>query len=97
MGIANVVSLRSLEEKYRVSYDSLKDGGAFIVHTDEGDVIFKRCPDTSFPYLDLDDVTGGDRGAMLLQSMGSGERKNNVIRSPPHQRSNACSDHQGQL
>jgi hypothetical protein len=68
-GIANVISLKSLEEKYRVSYDSTIEGGAFVVHTDRGDITFNRCPDTSFPFIDLDDVTGGDMGATLVQTV----------------------------
>jgi hypothetical protein len=69
MGIANVISLKSLKERYRVTYDSSTDGGAFVVHTDNGDVTFKRCPETSFPFIDLDDVAGGDMGAMLVQTI----------------------------
>jgi hypothetical protein len=71
-GIANVISLQSLESRYKVSYDSTKNGGAFIVHVPEGDIVFKRCPETSFPYVDLDDVAeGGDKGVMLMQSDAS--------------------------
>jgi hypothetical protein len=64
-GIANVISLKSLESKHRVTYDSTKDGGAFVVHTPEGKVYFRRCPDTGFPYIDLDDVN--QDGAILVQ------------------------------
>lgn len=66
-GIANVVSLRSLEAKHKVTYDSALHGGAFIVHTDSGQVIFRRCPDTGFPYVDLDE--NGNDAAMLVQSV----------------------------
>lgn len=69
MGIANVVSLRSLEARHRVSYDSTKEGGAFVVHTKNGDVVFDRCAETGFPYIDLDDVSFGDNGAMLVQTV----------------------------
>jgi hypothetical protein len=69
MGIANVISLKSLEERYRVTYDSKTKDGSFVVHTDTGDIVFKRCPETSFPYIDLDDVAGGDMGAMLVQTV----------------------------
>ncbi|KAL7551229.1 hypothetical protein ACHAWF_014413 [Thalassiosira exigua] len=63
-GIANVVSLRSLEERYHVSYDSKEKGGAFIAHTPEGDIVFKRCKETGFPYVDLDDHS--DEAAIML-------------------------------
>jgi hypothetical protein len=63
-GIANVVSLKSLEAKHRVTYDSAQDGGAFVVHTKGGRIYFRRCPETGFPYIDLDE----EQGAMLVQS-----------------------------
>eukprot|EP00956_Cyclotella_meneghiniana_P042120 scaffold248363_cov77-Cyclotella_meneghiniana.AAC.3 len=66
-GIANVISLRTLEEKHKVTYDSELHGGAFVVHTDEGDVIFRRCPETGFPYIDLDE--NASEAAMLVQSV----------------------------
>jgi hypothetical protein len=69
IGIANVISLKSLEEKYRVTYDSKASGGCFVVHTPSGSIEFKRCPDTSFPYIDLDDVSHGDKGTMLVQTV----------------------------
>jgi hypothetical protein len=64
MGIANMISLKLLEEKYRVTYDSKSGDGSFVVHTPSGPIEFKRCKDTSFPYIDLDDVSQGDKGAM---------------------------------
>lgn len=69
-GIANVVSLRSLESKHRVTYNSTPDEGAFVVHTPEGKVYFCRCPDTGFPYIDLDDASQG--ATLLLQSNQQG-------------------------
>ncbi|KAL7529447.1 hypothetical protein ACHAXR_002971 [Thalassiosira sp. AJA248-18] len=68
MGIANVVSLNSLEQKYHVQYDSRKKDGAFICKTSEGEVIFKRCPDTKFPYVDLDEE-GSENAVMLVQTV----------------------------
>ena len=40
-GVANVISLRTLKRKYKVSYDSKKNDGAFVVNTPNGDVVFK--------------------------------------------------------
>ena len=68
MGIANVISLRSLERKYHVRYDSKVKGGAFIASTPEGDIVFARCPETGFPYLDLDDQDN-DGAIMLVQTV----------------------------
>jgi hypothetical protein len=69
IGIANVVSLKSIKAKHRVTYDSELNDGAFVVHTPEGPIQFKTCPDTGFPYIDLDETTMTDNGAMLLQTM----------------------------
>ena len=52
-GIANVISLKMLEEKLHVTYDSHKEGGAFVCKTPKGNLIFRRCFITKFPYLDL--------------------------------------------
>eukprot|EP00804_Cyclotella_cryptica_P025530 CCRYP_012008-RA/>CCRYP_012008-RA protein AED:0.36 eAED:0.36 QI:0/-1/0/1/-1/1/1/0/251 len=67
-GIANVISLKMLEHKFHVTYDSDKDGGAFLCCTDKGTDVFERYPTTRFPYFDLSkDNTGA--AAMLVQSI----------------------------
>ena len=66
-GITNVISLRTLETKHRVTYHSTKHGGIFIVHTPEGEVYFRCCSDMGFPYIDLDDSSQG--ATMLLQTI----------------------------
>ena len=68
MGIANVVSLRTLEAKFWITYDSRKNDGAFILHTSGGDILVKRCPKTSFPYIDLTDEAG-EAAIVLVQSV----------------------------
>lgn len=68
MGIANVVSLRTLESKYKVTYDSERDSGEFVVHTPDGRVLIKGCPKTSFPYIDLTDESGGAT-IMMVQTV----------------------------
>ena len=40
-GIANVLSLKSVAEKHRITYDSWDRGGVFKVHTKNGVVEFK--------------------------------------------------------
>jgi hypothetical protein len=62
-------SLKSLEARHRVSYDSTKEDGAFIVHTKNGGVIFGLCPETGFLFINLDNVSFGDKGAMLVQTV----------------------------
>ena len=65
MEIANVISLCSLEKKYHVAHDSHRDGrGAFVANTPDGDTVFRRCPETGFPYLDLDNHSND--GVVLL-------------------------------
>lgn len=54
MGIANIVSLKTLESKFRITYDSTKDERAFVVHTPEGRILIKS-KKTSFPYINLTD------------------------------------------
>ena len=64
-GIANAVSLHLLERKYHVQYDSRKRSGAFVCKTTDGEVVFKRCPLTKFPYVDLNEQ-GDDHGVLLV-------------------------------
>lgn len=52
-GIANVISLKTSEQKFDITYNSQKQGGAFICHTSKGTVVFERCPMMKFPYIDL--------------------------------------------
>ncbi|KAL3787745.1 hypothetical protein ACHAWO_006143 [Cyclotella atomus] len=66
-GIANVVSLRTLEKHFRVQYDSSKEDGSFVCSTPTGDsVTFRRCEKTGFPYIDLDDMDN-DTAIMMVQ------------------------------
>ena len=67
-GIANVISLKTLEGKCRVSYDSKERDGAFICHTQKGQVVFTRCPITKFPCVDLRSDKS-KAAAMLVQSI----------------------------
>ena len=59
-----MISLRLLEKKYHVRYDIHVNDGAFIVTTPSGVVTFNRCPETGFPFLDLDDHS--NNGAVML-------------------------------
>ena len=67
-GIVNVVSLHLLERKYRVQYDSRKQSGAFVCKTTDGEVVFKRCPLTKFPYVDLNEQ-GDENDVLLVQTV----------------------------
>eukprot|EP00804_Cyclotella_cryptica_P028417 CCRYP_014200-RA/>CCRYP_014200-RA protein AED:0.36 eAED:0.36 QI:0/0/0/1/0/0/3/0/238 len=67
-GIANVISLRTLEKKFKVTYESTKDGGAFVCDTKEGKVVFERCPITGFSYVDLG-KHGNKTAAMMVQTV----------------------------
>ncbi|KAL7532447.1 hypothetical protein ACHAXR_004632, partial [Thalassiosira sp. AJA248-18] len=73
-GFANVISLGALEQVCRkrggsLSYHSERDEGGFVANLGNGETImFRRCPHTDFPYIDLDEDGGGD-GVMLLQSV----------------------------
>ena len=67
-GIVNVISLKMLEQKFHVTYDSQRQGRAFICHTQKGMVVFERCPITKFPYIDLGQDKSG-AAAMLVQTI----------------------------
>ena len=53
-GIANIILLHSFESKHHITYDNAKDRGAFMAYTGTRDIVFKPCPNTGFPYIDLD-------------------------------------------
>eukprot|EP00804_Cyclotella_cryptica_P006222 CCRYP_015296-RA/>CCRYP_015296-RA protein AED:0.33 eAED:0.35 QI:23/0/0/1/0/0/3/0/304 len=42
-----------LDEKGIANVVSEQDGGAFVCHTKDGAVVFKRCTTTGFPFVDL--------------------------------------------
>ncbi len=52
-GIANVISLCSLEEHFCIIYDITCNGGSFICHTTTGPVKFLHCTQTGFHYINL--------------------------------------------
>ncbi len=51
-GIANVLSLKSVAEKHRVTYDSWDRDGVFKVHTKNGVVEFKPT-ERGLHYVDM--------------------------------------------
>ncbi len=51
-GVATIVPLKQLKKLWCVTYDSRRQGDAFIVQTDNGDIILKR-NSNGMPYLDL--------------------------------------------
>ncbi len=67
-----MVQLATLENLCRerggdLDYNSEKAGEAFIADMGDGRVVtFRRCPDTNFPYIDLDDWCNDKGAAMLL-------------------------------
>ena len=69
-GIANVISLRTLEDN-----NSSKRKRAFVWETPEGEVIFHRCRETGFPYIDLDkqgrdeNKQGRDEAVQFVQTV----------------------------
>jgi hypothetical protein len=66
--IAIVISLKTLEKKFHVTYDSTKDGGAFMCDTPAGRISFNRCPITKFPYIDLSQ-NRSKAATMLVQTI----------------------------
>ena len=68
-----------------MTYISEAADGAFIANLGDGRVVtFKRCPDTDFTYIDLDDHRDDDKAVMLLQSVSKnmeGYSKKEVVRA----------------
>lgn len=64
--IANVICLKTLEQKFHVMYDSKKQGGAFVCYTPKGTILFERCAMTKFPYINHERDKLGV-AAMLMQ------------------------------
>ena len=67
-GIANVISLITLEKNFHVTYDSKASGGCFTCHTASGNLVFNRCERTGFPFIDLDDHSD-DAALILVQTV----------------------------
>ena len=51
-GVATILPLKELEKLWHAAYDSRHHGGAFILHTDEGNIVLKN-NNKHMPYLDL--------------------------------------------
>ena len=72
-GCANVIKIKTLEEPCHKNngslfYHSRRDKGSFIAHLGGDKIVtFRRCPDTDFPFIDLDEQD--DQAIMLLQSV----------------------------
>ena len=47
-GVATILPLKQLEKLWRVTYDSGRNGGSFVIHTDDGNIVVKimtkACP-----------------------------------------------------
>ena len=67
-GIGNVMSLKTLKMNLKVTYNSKKHNGAFVIHTKDGPIMAKRCPRTSFPFIDLTDEDN-DPAILFIQSI----------------------------
>ena len=68
-GIASVISLRTLEKRFKqVKYNSNVRGGAFVVTTPSGEVVFNRCDVTGFPFVDLAEE-GEELAVQLVQTV----------------------------
>ena len=54
-GVATIIPLKALEKIWPVSYDSRRNGGCFVIHTDQGNIIFKN-NSKGMPYLNVRDM-----------------------------------------
>jgi len=79
-GLASVTPLKKLEEMFEeVKYSSRERGGAFVCTTSDGkEVLFKRDPKTSFPFIDLDEDGSELAAVTLIQQEEKAEKVNTV-------------------
>ena len=68
--IANILSLKRVKEKFRVTYDSKKEN-AFIVHKPDGSTIKFQQLDEGLYYLDMDK----EHGAVLVNTVETGKSR----------------------
>jgi hypothetical protein len=54
-GVATIIPLKVLEKIWPVTYDSRRNGGHFVIHTNQGNIIVKN-NSKGMPYLDIRDV-----------------------------------------
>jgi hypothetical protein len=54
-GVATIIPLKALEKIWPVSYDSRRNWGCFVIHTNQGNIIVKN-NSKGMPYLDVKDV-----------------------------------------
>jgi hypothetical protein len=54
-GVATIIPLKVLEKIWLVMYNSRRNGGRFVIHTDQGNIIIKN-NSKGMPYLDIRDV-----------------------------------------
>jgi hypothetical protein len=54
-GVATIIPLKVLEKIWPVSYDSRRNRGCFIIHTNQGNIIAKN-NSKGMPYLDVRDA-----------------------------------------
>ncbi|KAL7465887.1 hypothetical protein ACHAXS_006188, partial [Conticribra weissflogii] len=65
LAIANILSFNKLEKLYRISYDTTKTGGDFVVHTPKGEIHFKK-NEIGIPYISLE---GNNTAICLLNTI----------------------------
>jgi hypothetical protein len=54
-GVATIIPLKVLEKIWPVSYDSRHNGGCFVIHTNQGNIILKN-NNKGMPYLNVRDM-----------------------------------------
>jgi hypothetical protein len=54
-GVATIIPLKVLKKIWPVTYDSRRNGGPFVIHADQGNIIVKN-NSKGMPYLDIRDM-----------------------------------------
>jgi hypothetical protein len=71
-GVAPIIPLKILKKIWPVSYDSRRNGGCFVIHTDQENIIVKN-NNKGMPYLDIRDMEAEVAMSFIQTTIGAVE------------------------
>jgi hypothetical protein len=71
-GVGTIIPLKVPEKIWSVSYDSRRNGGCFVIHTDQGNINVKN-NNKGMPYLDVRDVEAEVALSFIQTTIGAVE------------------------
>jgi hypothetical protein len=69
-GVATIIPLKVLKKIWPVTYDSRCNGGRFVIHTNQGNIIIKS-NSKGMPYLNIRDVEAGVVLSFIQTTIGA--------------------------